>query len=337
MKHIFIKSITSKIVWEQYVLAVCPHALFQSWYWGRVHEVHGDKIWRFGIYCGSGLAGIMQVLKVRAKRGTYLHIRHGPVLSDHTIDYWQIVCEEMKNLGRLERALFIRMSPLISDTAEHRLHFHKLGLKKAAIPSMDGERCWVLDINKSEEELLSNMRKTTRYEIRRAQKLPIRVRKSQRGDDLEAFLNLYAATATRHHFVPHAHIREEFRVFAGENKAILFLGELKGTITSSAIVLFYGDQAIYHHGASLPTREPVSYMVQWEAIREAKIRGFPLYNFWGIAPEDNPNHPWSGHSLFKKGFGGRKEEFLHAYDYPIHPFYYLTRSIEIFHRVSKGY
>ncbi|GAI33015.1 unnamed protein product, partial [marine sediment metagenome] len=28
---------------------------------------------------------------------------------------------------------------------------------------------------------------------------------------------------------------------------------------------------------------PASYLLQWEAIKEAKNRGCKLYNFWGIA------------------------------------------------------
>ena len=60
--------------------------------------------------------------------------------------------------------------------------------------------------------------------------------------------------------------------------------------------------------------------------------GCNYYNFWGIAPPDKPKHPWAGLSVFKKGFGGFEEAYLHAQDFPISPKYYLNYVVE---RVRK--
>jgi len=66
---------------------------------------------------------------------------------------------------------------------------------------------------------------------------------------------------------------------------------------------------------------PVSYLLQWEAIKEGKKRGCKTYNFWGIAPESEleakKDHPWKGLSLFKKGFGGYKKEYVKTQDFPL--------------------
>jgi lipid II:glycine glycyltransferase (peptidoglycan interpeptide bridge formation enzyme) len=55
----------------------------------------------------------------------------------------------------------------------------------------------------------------------------------------------------------------------------------------------------------------------WEAIIDAKEKGCTIFDFWGIAPTDDPNHKWSGITTFKKGFGGQIISNMHAYDYPI--------------------
>ena len=48
----------------------------------------------------------------------------------------------------------------------------------------------LLDITKTEEELLANMRKATRYEIKQAQKLGIRITTSQDSADIGEFYDL---------------------------------------------------------------------------------------------------------------------------------------------------
>jgi lipid II:glycine glycyltransferase (peptidoglycan interpeptide bridge formation enzyme) len=78
-------------------------------------------------------------------------------------------------------------------------------------------------------------------------------------------------------------------------------------------------------------------VLQWAASRDAKKRGMQVYNFWGIAPENNPNHPWRGITLFKKGFGGRNIEYIHAQDLAVSPLYIIPRTIEMVRRVVKGY
>lgn len=332
-----LKPIVSPEIWERFVLATKPTALFQSWLWGEAEKSQGQTVWRFGVYQGGSLVGVFQVLKVQAKRGTFLHIRHGPILDANYRQQYRRIVDFLIDLARREKAWFIRMSPQIEDSPDNRTLLHSFGMLPAAIHAMDAEVCWVLDVTKTEAELLAGMRKTTRYEIRRAQKLGVTVRLSTRIEDLRDFHKLYSLTSSRQGFVPHRGIDEEFRTFAQAKCALLLTGEYNGEVLASAIILFYGPQAIYHHAASIPSHIPVTYALQWRAICEAKKRGKLVYNFWGIAPEDNPKHPWQGITLFKKGFGGREIRTIHAYDLPISPLYGVSRAIEAMRRASKHY
>jgi lipid II:glycine glycyltransferase (peptidoglycan interpeptide bridge formation enzyme) len=77
-------------------------------------------------------------------------------------------------------------------------------------------------------------------------------------------------------------------------------------------------------------------LIQWEAIKEAKKRGMTRYNFWGVAPENNPDHRFAGLSLFKRGFGGEDFEYLHAQDLIINkPRYLLNYLIESFRKIIR--
>ena len=95
---------------------------------------------------------------------------------------------------------------------------------------------------------------------------------------LKEFDTLYKETADRHGFVPHEGIREEFTAFSKRNQAMLYMGKYKGKTYASAIILYYGTQAIYHHGASVNAPVPISASVQWHALSDAKKKGmWPAY------------------------------------------------------------
>ncbi len=328
--------IESESEWEWFVLRYSPVALFQSYLWGEVQERIGIPITRFGLYRDSTLVGVAQAAVVKARRGTFLHVRHGPVVSGGA-EQWSAMVGFLRSEAIRARCVFLRMSPLLALGQTDQTIFSDLGFVPAAMHRMDGEYCWVLDITKPEEDLLAGMRKTTRYEIRRAEKEGITVFSTRDPKYLDSFFSLYDTTSKRHGFVPHTGIREEFSVFSKKNQARLYLGSFGGDVTASAIILYYGNQAIYHHGASVQSKVPASYRLQWEAIRDAKKRGMKLYNFWGIAPENSPNHPWRGITLFKKGFGGQPYEYMHAMDLPLTPLYTFPRLIESARRMLKGY
>lgn len=325
-----IAEITSRLQWEKFWESYGANALFQSWLWGDVLAARREKMWRLGLFEESTLVGIALVTLVSAKRGRFLHVRHGPILKDGK-KIWEVMLNHLRKMATEEHVWFIRVSPLVKDLPSD------LGFVPSPIHAMDAEVCWVLDLDASEEELLTNMRKTTRYEIRRAQKLGVTIEKSTNLKDISFFRELYKETSTRHGFVPHTGIEEEFKIFIRQNNALLFLGEYQGHVLAATIILFSGKQAIYHHSASIPSHVPVNYLLQWEAIKEAKKRGMKVYNFWGIAPENKPNHPWAGLTLFKKGFGGREVEYIHSQDLPVSPFYVIPRTLESIRRFVKGY
>jgi lipid II:glycine glycyltransferase (peptidoglycan interpeptide bridge formation enzyme) len=330
-------TIISRKEWDSFFLDHGQYAFFQSWLWGQLQERLGFQVWRYGIYEGKTLRGIALVVKVVARRGSFLQIRHGPIFDTQGKEQWKWFLTEIKALAKSQNVWFIRLNPLIENSIDNRTFYYSLGLKPAAIHAMDAEYTWVLPLEKSQEELLSGMRKTTRYEIRRAINAGVTIEKTTDPAQLKLFFCLYDETMKRQDFVPNRGIAEEFDVFAKEGKALLLLGSYQGKISAAAIVLFDSNQAIYHYGASIPSDVGVSYLVQWEAICEAKKRGILQYNFWGIAPQDNPRHPWRGITLFKTGFGGSVHEYIHAHDLPISPQYIIPRFIETWRRWRKGY
>lgn len=335
-----IQEIKDKKTWEDFLSKAVFYPLFQSWNWGEVQKKLGKDILRVGLFDSRiGLIGVCLIIDVKAKRGHYLYLRHGPVLLEFTSSYFDQVLDYVKEIAKGRGALFIRLSPLIRKDLISGDFFKKRGFINAPIHNMDAETCLVLDLSKPEEELLKEMRKTHRYLIKKAQNMDIKIIQTQKISDIDNFINLYKTLSKRRGFVPHTGIKEEFEIFAKDDQVLLFLAQYKQEVISAALILFVGNMAVYHHGASsFGYREiPASYLLQWEAILEAKKRGKKWYNFWGIAPDNVKNHPWQGLTLFKTGFGGEKREFLHAQDLPLNLWYWKTYSIEYATKLLKGY
>lgn len=332
-----IRIIESRDIWDGFLNTLKPHTFLHSWNWSEFSTRHGEKAFRLGIYDGSNLVALALVLKVSAKRGSFLFIPHGP-LGELNPENLNELVNYLKNIAEKESCSFIRVSPLLLKTPENEKLFSELGFRPAPT-HMHSELCWILGIRKSEMELLKDMRKTTRYSVNKAEKDGVVIEMSDKLEDVKKFNEIYSATVERQHFTPFSlkYLEEEFEAFRKTGEALLFFAKYNGDIISSAMIIFSNGGAFYHHGASNLKYPKITgaYLLQWAVIKEAKRRGCEFYNFWGIAPENKKHHPWAGLSLFKKGFGGYQEEYVHAKDLRLKPNYWLTYAIEKARRIYR--
>ncbi len=325
-----IKEITEKNQWEEFLALAEEKTFLHSWNWGEFQKKQEGKIWRVGFF-DPELKGVALIVKIKAKRGTFLFVPHGPVVLK---DKEKIFEELKKYLQKLDnQACFARIAfPWLR-------HSFYPNLKKAPI-HIHPEETWELDL--TNENLLQNMRKTTRYLIKQGLKnSDIKIEKS---NDLKAFNDLFLKTAKRHNFTPFSfqYVSDQFEIFSKDNQIALFLGKYKEEIVSAAIVVFWQNIAFYHHGASINCKAPVSYLMQWEIMQEAIKRNCKVYNFWGIAPDikdkkdlKKSSHPWAGLTLFKMGFGGYKKEYVETADLVLSSKYYLTYYFELLRKKKR--
>ncbi len=337
-----IADIKSKEEWDAFVTQNDTDSFLHSWNWGEFNRNTGEKIWRFGFYDGGELRALALVIKVKARRGTFLFVPHGPVVArrEDREETLQALKQRLIALGREEKAAFVRISPAFVKDDETLGLFRKAGFRNAPVHMMHPEITWILDISRDEETLLREMKKNHRNLIRRAAKDGVTVSRSVEQDALRTFYDIHMETVQRHGFVPFSfdYIRHELECFKTDDRINIFNASYQGKVISSAIVVFYGNEAFYHHGASSSenARIPSSYLALWEAIREAKRRGLSKFNFYGIV-ENKPKHPWYGLSHFKKGFGGYETRLVHCQDLPLGTRYYLAFVIETVRKIKRGY
>ncbi len=317
MAQIKVEEIIEKQVWEKFILSFSNANFLQSYNWGQFHQTLGKTIQRVGFYDNSKLKGVMLAIVENAKRATYLTVPGGPLIDWTNQNLVAAFREIIEKIAKEYDCSFVRVRPQILETEINDSLFSKMGFKSAPM-HLHAELTRQLDLTKPEEQLLSEMRKTTRYEVKQAQKLGIRIINSKNPDDIDEFYKLQKETAKRQGFVEFdkRFLKEQFKVFVKDGQAVLYTAFLDNKKLAQAFIIFYGEEADYHYGAStLDGRKyPGAYLLQWAAIREAKKRKMKRYNLWGVAPEGEINHRFHGVSIFKRGFGGEDFEYLHARD-----------------------
>jgi len=335
-----VKAIGDKQVWENYVTDFVGANFLQSWNWGEFHQALGHQINRMGFYKGGKLAGVMLTIVESGRRAKYLTVPAGPLIDWQDGTMRQAFVKEIRRQAQELDCSFVRVRPQVLDIPEYQNLFSELGFKVAPM-HLHAQLTLKLHLIKNDEELMAQMRKATRYELKQAMKMGIVVEKSTSADDLDAFYDLQTQTAHRQAFVPFSrkYLKEQFRAFAEDNQVILFTAKLQNQVLAQAMVIFYGQEADYHYGASSSEgrRYPGAYLLMWEALQEAKRRRLKYYDLWGVAPDNNPNHRFAGVSLFKRGFGGQVVEYLPARDLVISwPRYAVNWLVEEIRRRVRG-
>jgi lipid II:glycine glycyltransferase (peptidoglycan interpeptide bridge formation enzyme) len=336
MAKIEVKNITDKNICEEFVLSRNEANFLQSWSWGEFHKTLGKTINRTGFYENNKLVGIMLSVIEPARRGRYLTVPGGPIIDWQNNNLVKSFAQQIKIIAKENNCVFVRVRPQLKSDEFSKKIFKDLGFITAPM-HLHAELTSQLDITKSEEELMNQMRKTTRYEVKKAIREDIRITTSKDEKEIKKFYDVQIETAKRQKFVPFSYkfLHEQFKEFAQNGNALLYSAKFENKLLAQAFIIFYGKEAVYHYGVSTDEgrRFPGAYLIQWEAIKEAKKRGLTRYNFWGVAPESNTNHRFSGLSLFKRGFGGEDFEYLHAQDFIINkPRYLITYLIEQFRK-----
>jgi len=340
-----VKEISKKQIWEKFFSEITQKTFLQSWAWADFNKSMGNIFWRLGVFDNENLIAVCLITKIKAKRGVFLLAPHGPVIGKKTnssqkIQILTVLLDYLKKIAKQEKASFIRFSPIWEKTEENTQMLSKIGFKQAPI-HVHPESSWVLDIKPSEDELLMNMRKTTRYLIKKSLKnKDIEIFKSHNIEDIEVFSRLHNQNAGRQHFMPFSleYLKNEFQCFSANNQAELFIGKYKDEIIAISFVIFWSGIGFYHHAVLSPKFRnlPISYGLQWEAIKEAKNRGCSFYDFWGYAPPKS-RHPWAGPTLFKMGFGGYMKDYVKTQDYVISLKYYPTFLFEKIRKFKRGF
>lgn len=228
----------------------------------------------------------------------------------------------LNSLAKIKKsgAIFFRVEPITEITIRNP----QSAIRNA--PNLQPKETILIDLAKTDEELLSSMHPKTRYNIRVAEKHGVTIERRVGSDAVEDFYELLSETSHRDRFYLHKkeHYENLLRFNSHEFSNELFFAVHEGRIAASLLVNFYKGKVTYLHGAShYGLRSLMApYLLQWHLIREARLSGASLYDFGGI-----DEVRWPGVTRFKKGFGGERTIYPQAFDIVLRPqLYFLYRS-----------
>jgi peptidoglycan pentaglycine glycine transferase (the first glycine) len=167
----------------------------------------------------------------------------------------------------------------------------------------------IIDLTKTEEEILRQMHQKGRYNIRVAEKAGVTVRKGT-VDDIDTFYTLLTETKNRDGFTisPKSHYADFLTQVTG---SFILIAEHEKKPTSGLIGVVWNGVGIYYYGASSYEDRALMapYLLQWEAMKHCKAQSCHTYDLLGISKNENVKDAWHGITDFKRKFGGAVHTF----------------------------
>jgi lipid II:glycine glycyltransferase (peptidoglycan interpeptide bridge formation enzyme) len=301
--------------------------VIQSWEWGEFRKSLGIPLLRFGIYENGKLSKAFQLTLHKIPFTTQYvgYLPKGPAPDKK-------LAEALKKIGQESDCAFIKVEPGIEKDTDHRIHIADSFIKSPK--PLFTKYNFVLDITKSEEELLKNMHSKTRYNIRIAQKHGVKIETRTDNEAFKNYLELYFETTKRQGYHGHnEHYHQKvWETLKANNMARLLIASYKGKPLTAWMLLNFKDTLYYPYGGSSVIHREVmaNNLVAWEAIKLGKKLGLKKFDMWGaLGPDADPKDPWFGFHKFKQGYGGNLLEYIGTYDLIFNwPIYFLFTLID---------
>jgi lipid II:glycine glycyltransferase (peptidoglycan interpeptide bridge formation enzyme) len=287
---------TSTDEWRAFQAAHQAHFL-QSEAWAAFQSALDRRI-----FFANGKGWSWLAILEPSRFGMRLYCPYGPTAKNAKALEQAIVA--LKDCAAAQNALFIRVEPQgpFDDNA-----FRSLGLRPAH-RNIQPRYTLIKQLDKPEDELLAEMTATNRNLHRTAANKGLAFQSSSDPQDVSIFLAMMHEVAGRNNITIHRddYYKTMAQTLMPLDALRLFIANLHHKPVAASLVFDNKHTRYYAHAASHaearklhPGTPLVSHM-----IFDAKKSGKQAFDFYGIAPPDQPNHPWAGFTKFKQSFGG---------------------------------
>lgn len=330
---------------------VVSHPL-QSYEWGEFRTKTGVKVIRRGVLeNGKMIEGFtLTIHKIPKTHYTIGYLPKGNLPNEKLL-------KELRFIGKENNCIFIQLEPNVIQNPQGEI---PKSIKPSYHPLFT-KFTFVLDITKSEEELLRGFHSKTRYNIRLAEKHGVKIQEETSDDAFAEYLKLTEETTTRQKFFAHtpSYHKTLWKILGSKKQpshhqlsnslsahlltATYKPGHEKKETLASWILFVFHNYLYYPYGASSSKHRNVmaSNLIMWEAIKLGKRLGLEYFDMWGaLGNSPDSNDPWYGFHKFKEGYGATHTEFVGSYDLIINPLVYQIYKVAdrlrwLFLRITK--
>lgn len=294
--------------WDDYILEQGGHPL-QLWSWGQVKAGHGWKAERILAYNEDEIVGAAQVLvrRLPAPFRTFAYVPRGPLFTADTKDEF---LDKLAVLAKRDhRAVTLSIEP------DEEIFDKPEGWVRSTNKVLAAETI-LLDVSKSESDLLADMAKKTRQYIRKSG-ADVKIRQVKNREEIEKCLAIYRQTAQRAGFNLHNN-QYYFDVFNQmQDYSPIFAAYVGEEMVAFLWLAISEDTAYELYGGMNDQGQDLraNYALKWHAVKKVKEWGLSRYDFGGLVA--------GGVSNFKQGWSSEITVFAGTFDKPLSPFYTL--------------
>ncbi len=314
----------SREEWDDFVLENDGHPL-QLWGWGEVKTAHGWRAERVLAYdLDKQPIGGAQLLIRRLPwpLKALVYVPRGPVVDPELVpEFLDALASHAKSQYG---AVVVSIEP---DWAE--LPPVPQGWQPAENTILIPHTL-ILDLTKTEDELLAPMSKKTRQYIRKSSGEGLTIRQVKTREDLAAVMDIYHETAQRAGFPLHDdqyyydvfdQLGEASPVFAAyhDNQPVAFVWLAISATTAFELYGGMNDQ-----GQELRA----NYALKWHSITKMREWGIERYDMNGLLTD--------GVSNFKRGFADHEDQLVGTYDKPLSALYSVwTKALPLAKKIVR--
>lgn len=334
-----IRDCLSRDEWDKFVKSHTEANFLQSWDFYEFHKARGKKVVRRVAEENGKIVAAYAGVVETAKRGTYMAVAGGPILDWTDKKLVKAVFNDIKEEGNKQNVVFVRVRPQLELSDRSLKLMNTFGLKPAPM-YLSVEYAGILDLKKTEPEILANASQGFRRKLRKAEKNDIEITADASDDSIREFCKLEKKHAERQKYVAFSEsfLTKQFEAFRKNDEVLIYTAKKDGEILAQNFMIFYGPEASYHYGVSseLGTKYSAAPLLHMAAMKEARERGCIRYNLWGIVGTDETSHRFYGVSEFKRSFGCEELKYTPAHDLILKPTkYQLTKIVETIRKKKR--
>lgn len=183
----------------------------------------------------------------------------------------------------------------------------------------------MISLERSEDELLADMKQKHRYNLNLATKKGVTTKISNDENAFAEFIKLYESTVLRqgYHGRSSNYLKTVWDHFKSEN-AFISTAYFENIPIVSWFVISYEDTLTYVYGGSSDEHKNVMapFLLEWELVKLGKNHGYKYLDLFGIKStgiDRSGEVQYDGYSRFKVGFGGEIVDYYKTLDFIIEP------------------
>jgi lipid II:glycine glycyltransferase (peptidoglycan interpeptide bridge formation enzyme) len=308
--------------WDGFLESNPATGFMQSSWWADFRVTTGWRYFGVVIKQDGVIVGGAMVLKLAHTRSEcFYYIPEGPVLPQSAEDAEQVFQVILRAIEEGRAADAEVVSHLRIEPRWRQIPSFVRGFQPANT-GMEPRNTICIDLRPPEDAILAQMKPKGRYNTGVARRHGVSIVEDSSPRGLEDFLRIYEDTVRRHALrgKQPPYFRTLIPLLSATGHGSVFFAEYQGLRLAAALAVYYGRRATYFFGGSLGIHRNVMapYLLHFEIMRRARALGCEWYDLWGVAPEGEPDHPWSDISVFKRKLGGCELAFVptldHVYD-----------------------